>query len=1168
MRAGTRASQLAMQLRDRFSRHPKARALVGWQSYYRELLEESAERALVDHRGPHVGGESRQTELIDAIAGGKRAVLVSAPPGCGKSRFALELARRLARAHRSWDVRFIRQDEPALHEELQELPKADRLILVVDDAQDCPTLVQRLASACIAQGDAQTHLVCLTRPAGRAELLEALASHFPASPPLELDLGRPDPKLLRELIEALIPQLSPHHRDVIRRFVADSFFAAVLLCTSVARQKKLPQTLSTKHLREYAVRQPILQAIGGLCPAEKGLRALAVYAACAPVHAGDAAIRSQAAMRAGLPIADIEVLERRVVEAGLFAKDGGGLIRPFPDLVGDLILDEVCLDEQGWLTPFGRELMRGLLEQRLYDQVISNCDDVARLFSTATRADFLSELLLERPSGPSLQSRAEAAELLQGCSRLAVRHPGLTVQLVEALTTTGILRPVSPAPEPGFADSPEVRAQRLLMSAAESDPTLVPRALEYSRQLLAGVRGHEDACRAVLEDQTEFCRFAVARPLKHATAVLDVLEKWSEDSDGDAAELAASLVHGFLRLEMRARRWEQGAPTLVSVEIHCDDDIWKLRDRALDILVRCAGHTAPGVGFAAARSLRHWAAGHRALTAGQRQRWEPQLHRELDRLAATFGKLGSTTAHLPVRAAVERQGWQWWTESPELFIRRGGRRILEALPDTQASSLWKALHSATLPIFPLPLEDSSEPQKPRDPPLPLIAPSAARTVDLAKELFDRLDPRYRGSSAWAALFASAAGALPRQPLQPHAHLYLKEFAGRHPEEAWSLVSEEAALGPLGAMLPALLVELRGQDTRRWREAIQKVVPGTRLFEMELGALCASGDLDAAEREMVAKGLELEAPGIVHLSAQALLSGPHATIASGLEAVFASLPRRATDTRLWELALDAFARWGAPLLSAPADEEPDPAIRAASSELLRLLRTSAGALSWDEEPHTRRLATVLAIFAVAVPHTFKAWLRQEWPTSADRGDSAGVLSAARLSEVVGLLSTSSAAPFWQKQFLEWIAQEPDLARLGARGLAALCGLGDPCIGPLVKDLGAQPTETSREALSELIGTCGSSPRFLEGALALLRQLLDAPEAYGLLETAIIATMVRGNPGRAAAVGERSAALEALDRAAGAGLPEPLRHTLARARQAIQGALEEDLLRGEAVDPPGT
>ena len=116
--AGTRASQFATQLRDRVTRNPNSNALVGWQSYYRNFLDEAPASALVDHRGPHVGDEARQTELIEAIVAGRRAFLISAPPGCGKSRFALELARRLSRAQRAWDVRFVRHDESALREEL------------------------------------------------------------------------------------------------------------------------------------------------------------------------------------------------------------------------------------------------------------------------------------------------------------------------------------------------------------------------------------------------------------------------------------------------------------------------------------------------------------------------------------------------------------------------------------------------------------------------------------------------------------------------------------------------------------------------------------------------------------------------------------------------------------------------------------------------------------------------------------------------------------------------------------------------------------------------------------------------------------------------------------------------------------------------------------------
>lgn len=1158
LNAGTRASQFTTLLRHRVSRNPSAKTLVGWQSYYHNFLDEAPARALVDHRGPYVGDEARQAELIDAIAAGRRAFVISAPPGCGKSRFALEVARRLGRAQRTWDVRFVCHDESTLEAELQELPKASRLILLVDDAHDSPVLVQRLAALCSEQGRSPAHLVCLTRPAGRVAVLEALASQLPVDEPLQMDLGRPDPKLLRELIGALIPQLSPHHRDVIRRFVADSFFAAVLLCSSVARQKRLPQTLSTRNLRDHAVRQPIAQAIGDLCPPEKGLRALAAYAACSPVRAGDAAIRASAATHAGLPISEIEALERRVLEAGLFEQDGRGLMRPVPGLLGDLILEETCFDEEGSPTPFGQSLIRTLLEQQHYEPVIANCGDIARLLAKPARMDLLRELVLERVNGLSLQSPVEAAELLDGCTSLAARQPALIVHLIDDLTAKGVLRADPSMRELIHAQGPQVSAQRLLTSAAECDATIVPRALEYSRQLLACVPADDDSHRTVFESLAGSCKFAVARPLAHATAVLDVLKKWSEDSDAETVALGVLLVSGFLSLELRARRWEHDAWTLAWVGLNPADDIWKARDRALNILVHCAGHASPTVAYAAARSLAHWADGYPKLTGELVRLWEPQLNRELDLLAATFGKLGATTAHLPVRAAVEQQGWQWWTDGAEHFIRAGGARILALLPEGDSYSLWKALHAATLPIFGVPRDETVEPGRRRDHLLPLIEPSAERVAELARDLFDRLDRLCNDSSAWSAMFDSAVAALPREPLQESARPYLKEFVARHPDQAWSFVSEDAAAAPLGGILPALLAELRGQDRLRWQEAIQRTRPGTHLFEMELGALLATGDLDSVERAFVSQGLELDDAQIVHLSAQALLSTDRSVLASGLTAVFASLPRRSADARLWELTLDAFARWGDPLLAESAVAEDDPAIRAASGELLRLLRTCGGSLSWNQGSHTRHLTRVLAIFAVAIPHTLKSWMRQEGTPSADSVESGLVLSPARFSEVVRLLSKSSVATFWQKQFMEWITEEPALASIGAKGLAELCGLDDPCIEPLVRRFAQQPAD-SLEALSELIRGCGSSARFIDGALMLLRRLADTPDAYGLVEKEIISTLVRASRVSADAIDGRSAALEAIDRATrDANLPQGLRQTLGRARQAIRGAFEEGLL----------
>ena len=1072
-----------------------------------------------------MGDTQRQTQIIDTIEAGRRIFVVTAPPGCGKSRFALELARLIGRTQRSWDARFVRHDEPAFREELAELSKLKHVVLIVDDADECPALVQQLASATATAGSESTlSLVCLTRTSGRALLTEALASHFPSGAPLELDLGRPSAKLLRELVEKLIPGLSPHHRDAIRRCVADSFFATTLLCSSVARQKMLPQTLSVKNLREYAVRQPIAQAVGNVCSADKAFRALAVYAACAPVRSEDPEIRASAAAHSELTIAEIAALEQRTAEAGLFSVDGRGWLRPVPSLIADVILEDVCLNEQGRPGPFGQALIRGLFDAH-HEAIIRNCADIGRLFCTSTRMDFLSELVLERAGALPAQARPEAVRLLQGCSSLAVRQPGTIVRLIEVLAIKGILR-AEPAAGELDADALEVNAWVLLAMAGEHDPAIVPHAMEYARRLLVCARSDAANHTSLRDALASSCQFAVARSVAHATAVLDVLNTWAQSSDASKAELAASLVHGFLQLEMHAHRWDQEARTSVWVGLSPSDEICKLRARALDILVRCSRHTAPAVQYAAAASLEHWARGYRNLTDEVRERWASQLERELDTLADSFGKLGATTSHLAVRAAVEHQGWRWWMEDVAVFMQRGGKQILGALPDAKAYSLWKALHEDALPVFPVALEEAVEPEQRRAHLLGLIKPSAARVTELAKELLEQLDPLYSGAPAWSGLFTSVLTALPERDLQDNAPLYLAEFVRRHPAEAWSFVNEESANGRLKVILPTLLVELRAHERARWQEAIQRSLPGTRLFEMQLGALCEAGELDTAERDLVSRGLELDDLAAVHLAARALLGASGPALAAGLSAVFAVLPTRPGDERLWELALDAFARWGDHVLSAPEGEDADPKVRALSGDLLRLLRTYGTSLSWQEGAHTRPLATVIAIFAVAIPHTLKSWMRELWASAGADTDGELPLSVARFLQVVRLIRQSLIRSFWQKQFAEWMTEEPQLAAVGAQGLAELCDPSDPCISSLAARIAQQPTHVALQALNEFVLIRARKESTSAAASEL--QIID-----GWAQTPDLAPEL----------------LEALE----------------RARQALQSSVEEGLLHGEEPVP---
>jgi hypothetical protein len=1042
LRLGSGRSRLGSWLRSRFTGLPQGRALVSEQTYYQAFLQDRPGRALAGHTGPLVGDEQRRSELIDAISSGTKLFVVSGAPGGGKSRFALELARRIGRDQRSWDVRFVRHDEPAVRAEVQDLTKLDRRVLIVDDAQDCPQLVQLLAGVCAA-ADPKTpvHLVCLVRPSGRAAVTAALAAHFPVGTAMEVDLGRPNAKLVRELIDKLIPEVSPHHRDTIRRLVGDSFFATVLLCTGVAEQKKLPQTLSPKYLRDYVLHQPVARAVGDLCKSEKALRGLAVYAACAPVRPGDIAIRESAATLSGLSLADVEVLEQRIVLAGILGKDERGWLRPTPELCGALILEETCLDEQGRPTAFAQAMI-GQLFERDPAAVIRNCAGVERLLSTPTEVDLVGPVVLDRAATMRAQSRSATLGLLENSRALAQRKPAVIFALFELLEKHGTVRRDPPARELEHLDNVEVHARNLLLQASTQHSGGVRLAMEYSCALFMASRTDPPIRAAMRDTLANYCRFSIGVPVAHTEAVLEVLHDWAAHPQGEYAELAASLLKGYLQLESHGFRWEEGALVPLEATFALTDAIVRLRDRAISTLVRCARREEPGVQHEAAQALQDWLRGHDKLNTELLVHWAPQLERESQALTEGFSKLGSTTPHLPVRAAVEQQGWRLWINPEDGFAQRTGGQLLRSVPAGTPYALWKALHADALPVTTV-VPDEAIPAQDRGAHfLALTNPGTEQVTQRAKALFDELDPLYPDTAAWQDLYTSVLRSLPKQGLQPQAHLYIAEFVVRHPDAAWSLVTETLAGGPVRMILPSVLAELRRHDSARWQTTVQQAEPETHLFDAILRALWVSSDLSPAERAMVTKGLDLEDSTAVHRSAQTLLNVPAQAIAPSLRAVLSVLRTLPSDEKLWELAIDGFSRWGKPVMSAPPDEEPSSELRAIAGELLMLFRTSGSAVDWSEGPHTGSLAAALAVIAVAVPHTLKVWMREVWYQPDDANHDGSPLSASWLSAVARLIAESPAKSYWQKQFLEWTAAETGLSVVGALGLAEMGDLTEP------------------------------------------------------------------------------------------------------------------------------
>lgn len=1053
----------------KFARELPWRAFVSWQAYYAAYLRTDANQALLRHTAPYVGDPARQIELMDAMAAGRGPAIVSAPAGCGKSRFALELAHRMEREHRRWHVLFVRHDDRAVQEELHQLTQLKRVVFIVDDAQDCPELVNLLAAACAeAPAAASLQLVCLTRSTARARVARTIAAAFPTGTMQEIDLGRPSLQLVRGLIDELLPQSSPHHRETIARFVRQSYFGAVLVCGMLSREARLPQTFQRHDLRDRICRETLRAAADGVCPLETALRALAVYAALAPVSKASAEVREWAAELSGLAAATVTVLLDRMLAAGLFVESGDALIRPAPDLLGDLILEEACLDANGKPTDFSARLLDELLAAEPL-ATVRNCTGIGQLFGTDQEIDLVSRLVLERARTVAVGNKWDVIKLLQTAQPLAASRPATVVEVAGIMEERGILRRDFPAAESIGVDSVEAGVYELLMSAGEADAAAVPVALGLGRDLYAASREDGRSREHLLGELRACCRFEIGRSLAHAKAVADTLRAWISESDGGAAALCVGLSAQFLALEAQGEGGGEHTTPALRSPLNPLPEVWAVRDVIVGTLAHGMAHRDATVQCAAIASLERYGEWQEAPDQTWWEQWLPQLARETDRLSAALLELAQATIPLPVWAAAELQGWRWWAQQHD-FLHRAGVAILRAIPDTDAYRLWKLLHEVRLPVHSALPEPASARSQDRLQHVQAI--SAAReedTVEQAHRLFDKFDSRYADSSAWRALWLLVLGQTPQTSLQHHAGAVVGEFVRRHSEAAWSLVNPADADGPLFSVLPLLLAELGKQDRERRSREARNVPAGTRLEQAWLRALSFTSDFNEPELAVLARGLEATDTATVYRTADALLAAQSADRLTAFRRVFDVIARRPTDSELWELVIQQFVNWTEIVLP-PQSGKPTDEMTQVADRLLTLLHSHGSHLRWGFQRHTRKLGSALAIIAVLCPRRLREWMQREWGKPAAAGarwNDESPLSVDRLPEIARLIADSQAAAQWVETFLDWMRHDAQLGSIGAVGLAELCSTDDIRVSDLAEAAGTLPTDASRKAFAEFV-----------------------------------------------------------------------------------------------------
>lgn len=311
------------------------------EEFFRPMLRS---HATFSHRWI-LAGRSEEIALTESfLASDKRALVIVGPGGSGKSRLLREVALRCESSIAA--VRFLAPEAAFRQDEIEHLPES--CVLVIDDAHDREDITALLAS--LARSTKNLKVILSTRPYGRVRLVadlrsQALVEHS-FDPVLELR------RLSLDSAEAIAQEAvgSGGNRTLIAdiaRATRDcplfTVIAGQLASTGNLDVALLASDETAQNFLLRSFRDAMVGSIGDGASSEDLREVLRATALVQPLEPDSKEFRGLIASLLGMRV-------DRVVRSLRILEDGGVLIRRsrklrvMPDLLGDFLIAEACVD--------------------------------------------------------------------------------------------------------------------------------------------------------------------------------------------------------------------------------------------------------------------------------------------------------------------------------------------------------------------------------------------------------------------------------------------------------------------------------------------------------------------------------------------------------------------------------------------------------------------------------------------------------------------------------------------------------------------------------------------------------------------------------------------------------------------------------------------------------
>jgi hypothetical protein len=670
--------------------------------FFRPNLRPSA---ALSHRWTLVGRDE-QLAAFDEFLGSttRNSLVLVGRGGSGKSRLLRAMVEHLAVTRPETPVRFLAPEASAQAKDLEMLP--ENTLLVVDDAHDRDDLPQLLAL--LARNHETVRLVVATRSYAAASMLAELrrTGHltFQDHAVVELpDLTRSEAeRLAREVLIQRKASDPERTARAIANAVADSPLFVVLAAEQVANGIADPHRLVDDPvardllLREF--RDAIVGDIGS--PGEQQVlrELLRLVAVAQPFGTEDDAFRTMASAILDRPADTITRHLRTLEEAGILLRRGATL-RVVPDLLGDYLVGDACLDGRGRPTGYADRVLAaasGMVAQNVIVNVAKLDWRVnSETGAMSTLLDNVWQLVREEFLRLDILGRAD---LLKRLAPLSYYQPARAI----ALARTAIANPTD-----------EIRLDPVWRHVREFDYAMV---LDAIPDFVRGAAYHFDHIAEVADllwrlgrDRNvplnsprgnairvlaDLVTFSPDKPLAYSEVILDRAIAWLADPQiGTYVHSPFDVIERVLATEAEQTRWEGFTLHMQAFPVRVDV-VRPLRDKVVRAALSVLSHPDVRIGVRGAdiigAALRYPGGLYgREITDEERDKWSPEFLSVLKHIQeiATTRVLDAVVRHR-LRGAVS-----WHAKHGSPATRPTAREVHDILGSTFADRLVRAVLS-------------------------------------------------------------------------------------------------------------------------------------------------------------------------------------------------------------------------------------------------------------------------------------------------------------------------------------------------------------------------------------------------------------------------------------------------------------------------------------------